>query len=184
MTRSDQAILDRLENKALHYLGRYASTAKRLEVVLQRFGRRKLADEDPERMATLIARKVEECRQRGYVDDTAFAEMKSASLRRQGASLAGIRRKLAERGVDRDVVDTVLDAVDTSEIAEMNAAAIHARKKRLGPYARSETLREGWENRHLGSFARAGFSATIARRIMAFDDADALETWLAEHDDG
>lgn len=184
MTRSDQAILDRLENKALHYLGRYASTAQRLEMVLTRFGRRKMADEDPERMAQLIARKVEECCRRGYVDDAAFAETKSASLRRQGASTASIRRKLMERGVDRDVIHTVLDRMDTSELAEMNAAAIHARRRRLGPYARPESLRDGWENRHLGSLARAGFSGAIARRILAFEDVDDLENWLAEQDDG
>ena len=45
MTRPDETILSRLENKALHYLGRYASTTGRLEQVLTRFARRKLADE-------------------------------------------------------------------------------------------------------------------------------------------
>ena len=119
MTRSDQAILDRLENKAVHYLGRYASTAQRLEVVLSRFARRKLADEDPDRLADLISRKVEECRARGYVDDRAFAEARSTSLRRQGASIMNIRRKLAERGVDRDVISDVIEAQDTSEDAEL-----------------------------------------------------------------
>ena len=44
MTRPDETILSRLENKALHYLGRYASTTGRLEQVLTRFARRKLAD--------------------------------------------------------------------------------------------------------------------------------------------
>ena len=182
MTRSDQAILDRLENKAVHYLGRYASTAQRLELVLSRFARRKLADEDPDRLADLISRKVEECRARGYVDDRAFAEARSTSLRRQGASINNIRRKLAERGVDRDVITDVIDAQDTSDDAELRAALIHAKRRRLGPYANADNLREGWQSRHLGSLARAGFSSVIARRVMAFDDIDSVEAWLAEQD--
>lgn len=178
MTRSDKAILDRLENKALHYLGRYASTARRLEDVLKRFARRKMEDEDPERMAALIARKVEHCQERGYVNDHAFAETKMASLRRQGASTNGIRRKLAERGVERDVISTVLAEQDTSDEMELRSALIFARRRRLGPYSREEARREGWQNRHLGSLARAGFAAAIARQVMAFDDPDAAEDWL------
>jgi regulatory protein len=184
MIKTDKAILDRLENKALHYLGRYASTEKQLEIVLTRFGRRKLPDEDPERMATLIACKVEECRQRGYVNDTTFAESRSANLRRQGVSLAGIRRKLTERGVGQNVINQVLEAMDNSNISEMKAAVIYASRRRLGPYARQESLHEGWQNRHLGSFARAGFSFNIARQVMAFEDIKSIEAWLAEHDDG
>ncbi len=181
--RSDQAILDKLENKAVHYLARYASTARRLETVLTRFGRRKLPDEDKKRMAALIARKVEECRERGYVDDEEFAKTRSARLRKQGVSLAGIRRKLAERGVEKDVIDRILDTMDDSDAAKMKAAAIHARRRRLGPYARREKLREGWQNRHLGSFARAGFSYDVARRILEFEDAESFEAWLSENDD-
>ena len=180
MTDAKPVAERRLMNKAVHYLGRYASTAQRLELVLSRFARRKLADEDPYRLADLISRKVEECLARGYVDDRAFAEARSTSLRRQGASINNIRRKLAERGVDRDVITDVIDAQDTSDDAELRAALIHAKRRRLGPYANADNLREGWQSRHLGSLARAGFSSVIARRVMAFDDIDSVEAWLAE----
>ena len=182
MSRSDQAILDRLENKALHYLGRYASTARRLEIVLAKFAKRKMDDEDPERMAELISQKVEHCRQRGYIDDYAFAESRSQSLRRQGASTNGIRRKLAERGVDRNTITAVLAEQDTSEETEIKSALILARRRRLGPWCRDDARKEGWQNRHLGSLARAGFSSAVARRVMDFENPDAAEQWLDEID--
>ncbi len=96
--RSDDAILKRLENKALHYLGRYASTEARLRQVLGRFAQRKMAEEEPARMAALIDKMVEDCRAKGYVNDQVFAEQKTASLRRGGSSRLQIKRKLYERG--------------------------------------------------------------------------------------
>ena len=75
MTRPDETILSRLENKALHYLGRYASTTGRLEQVLTRFAHRKLADEDPDRLAVLIRQKVDDCVRRGYVDAVSYTHL-------------------------------------------------------------------------------------------------------------
>ena len=180
MTRPDETILSRLENKALHYLGRYASTTGRLEQVLTRFAHRKLADEDPDRLAVLIRQKVDDCVRRGYVDDQLYAEQKTASLRNQGSSRMGIRRKLFMAGVGNALIDDAISSHDEDEgdDAETVAAIIYARRRRLGPFARQDNLKDGWKDRHLGSLARAGFSISVARFVLNFDAPASAEDWL------
>ena len=62
----------RLTNKALHYLGRYASTSARLEAVLHKFAKLKLGRADPALLDHVIGEVVESCVSLGYVDDEAF----------------------------------------------------------------------------------------------------------------
>jgi regulatory protein len=176
--RDDTAILKRLENKALHYLGRYASTEARLRDVLLRFANRKMAEEDPERIRLLIEHTITNCAAKGYVNDKSFAEQKTASLRQKGASRFQIKQKLYGRGVDGGIIDETLDNHDANQgdNAEIQAALIYARRRRLGPYACPKTgqneMKDGWQKRHYASLARAGFSHKIAAIIMTLDNAD------------
>jgi len=76
----------RLMNKAVDYLGRYASSQQRLSEVLGRFATRKLDQHDPDEIAAAIAATVTRCQALGYVDDDAFAQSQARSHRRQGRS--------------------------------------------------------------------------------------------------
>ena len=180
MPRSDEDILRRLENKALHYLGRYASTATRLEAVLHRFALRKLPGEDPERMATLVRRKVGQCVERGYVDDGQFALRKAESMRLEGASRSKIRQKLRHAGIGDRLIDEAIERRDaeTGPDAESEAALVYARRRRLGPFARTERSGDDWRERHFGSLARAGFSPEVVRFVLDFESAEVAESWL------
>ena len=181
--RSDETILKRLENKALHYLGRYASTEARLRDVLHRFAKRKLDDESPERLAQLIENMITKCREKGYVNDQDFADQKTASLRRQGSSRLQIKRKLYERGINPDLIEAAINAHDQDKDPdpEVEAGLIYSRKRRLGPYRKppigQTEMKDGWQDRHYASLARAGFSAKTVSIIMKLDtieDAEAL----------
>ncbi len=187
--RSDEKILKRLENKALHYLGRYATTEARLRDVLTRFAKRKMDDEDPDHLRQLIDKMVASCVANGYVNDRVFAEQKTASLRRSGGSRMAISRKLMQRGVDRDVIKDAIDDYDEDyqqyhdHDAELESALIYARKRRLGPYATlpmgKTEMKEGWQTRHYASLARAGFSSNTISVVMALttpEDAEAVLT--------
>ena len=180
MSRSDEKILQRLENKALHYLGRYASTATRLEAVLHRFALRKLPGEDSGRMAALVRRKVEQCVEKGYVDDGQFALRKAESMRLQGASRSKIRQKLRQAGVGDRLIDEAIDQRDAEAgpDAESEAALVYARRRRLGPFARKERSGDDWRQRHFGSLARAGFSPAVVEFVLDFETAEVAETWL------
>ncbi len=179
MTDDDAKILARLENKALHYLERYATTAQRLEQVLWRFAHRKLDKHDPDILTRLIRQQVDSCIERGYVNDATYANQKTASLRRQGASKNKIRQKLMDLGITKEQIDTALCLYDDekSTDSETIAAIVHARKRRLGPFVNLERTKIGWQNRHLASFARAGFSIETARFVMAFENEEAANEW-------
>lgn len=184
--QDDAKILRRLENKALHYLGRYASTEARLHEVLLRFSKRKMPMVEPERLEPLIGRIIADCVAKGYVDDKAFAEQKTSSLRQKGNSRLHIKQKLYGRGVNPDIINDAIDAHDDDQPydAEICAALTYARKRRLGPYARPPSgqseMKEGWYRRHYASLARAGFSQRIAATIMALETPDQAEKFFDE----
>ena len=153
-------------NKAVHYLGRYTASRQRLREVLKRFALRKLESHEQAEIDRALESVIEDCVRLGYVDDTAFALSRARGKRRAGRS-------------DPQTVDEALQAAD-EDLAdgELAAALRHAARRRIGPY----TLRvvdEAGRNRHLASFARAGFSLAVARQVMALEDAAAAEE-LAE----
>ena len=63
----------RMMNKAIDYLGRYASSRHKLGQILQRFANRKLPDYDAEDIDAAIQQTIDQCSQLGYVDDRQFA---------------------------------------------------------------------------------------------------------------
>ncbi|MDB2390425.1 RecX family transcriptional regulator, partial [Alphaproteobacteria bacterium] len=73
-------------NKAVHYLGRYATSQHRLGEVLARFATRKLADADTADLEVAIAETIAQCAEFGYVQDDVFARAQARSQRNQGRS--------------------------------------------------------------------------------------------------
>ncbi|XDZ65527.1 regulatory protein RecX [Alphaproteobacteria bacterium LSUCC0684] len=185
MRYSDEKLHHRLTGKAVHYLGRYASTTARLEVVLKRFAERKLSDAEPGQVSKAIDHVIKDCVSKGYVNDQLYAEQKTTSLRRQGRSRRMIEKTLAARGLDRSVIGAALmvDAEADDMAHEWAAALIHARRRRLGPFA-SERDKQGdldkIRQRHLASFARAGFNLALAGKILALKSPEDAEEMLAE----
>src|SRR4029077_1419523 len=85
-----------VERWALHYLGRYASSAENLRRVLSRRARRRL-DDDREALSevhALIDALVARYRTAGLVDDAAYAGAQARSGLRRGKSLRTIRAGL------------------------------------------------------------------------------------------
>jgi len=109
----------------------------------------------------VVARLVES----GAVNDQVFAEARARSLLRAGKSGRAIGAHLAGKGVASALV---AEAVPESAEGELAAAAIHARKRRLGPWRKKEESPE-LVRRELGSLARAGFSHEVARRALGLD---------------
>jgi regulatory protein len=178
-----------LANVALHYLQRYAASEASLRRVLANRLRRAGMDHpdfarDENRMRalhsaieTIIARH----KKSGAVNDAAFAETKIHSLRRQGKSARAIQQKLALKGIKSEMVkDALAQHADGQEMeaVEFRAALALARKRRWGPYRKTdvadpEKLREKTHKEFAG-LARAGFSSAIAKRVL---NCDAPEEW-------
>lgn len=125
----------------------------------------------------------------GAVDDAAFAEGRARALSRGGRSRRAIGAHLASRGVDADQIQHAVqaaqsDALGEASQAELAAALLHARKRRVGPFSRApqadqpeanqaetnqaETNQAG-RQRALAQLARAGFSHDVALSALEID---------------
>lgn len=163
---------ERLTRSALHYLERYASSRSNLRRVLERKVNKacQALELDPDDFGYMIDTVLETVTRNGLVDDAAYAETKTASLRRRGGSRRKIEAQLAAKGVDRDTIDAVLNKDDHSD---EDAARTFARRRRLGPF-RTTGSRDERRERDLAAMCRAGFSFEIAKRII--DAKDGLAT--------
>ena len=179
----------RLMNKAMDYLGRYATSQHRLREVLGRFASRKLDKHDPDEIAAAISATVTRCQMLGYLNDDIFAQNQARSHRQQGRSKLGIRQRLRQHRLDSTIIDAALDAADhCSGNGELLAAFRFARRRRLGPFDRQQYGDEkdcqALQQRHLGSLARAGFTMAVSRKVIGLEDRDAAEMMMDQLEQG
>ena len=109
------------------------------------------------------------------LDDIQYAETKCLSVHRNGGSKQTIRKKLQEKGIAPDIIEQTFTLLDQYSIdPELIAAAITARRRRLGPY-RSRGHRNNFREKDLASLARAGFNYSIASWVIDVETIDHLE---------
>ena len=176
-------------NKAVDYLGRYATSQHRLREVLGRFALRKLDRHDPDEIAAAISATVTRCQKLGYLNDDAFAQNQARNHRQQGRSERGIRQRLRQHRLDDSIIDAALDAADQpSANGELLAAFRFARRRRLGPFDRQQYAHEkdcqAVQQRHLGSLARAGFNMAVSHTVIGLEDRDAAEMLMDQLEQG
>jgi regulatory protein len=168
----------RLENIALHYLGRYASSSANLRRVLMRRVERAAAAHgaDAAEGAKLVEDLVARYLRSGLIDDRAYAAQKAASLQRRGASRFGITGKLRQQGVAGALIDDALQGLEQQggAASELASACALVRRRRLGPY-REKARRAAMRDKDLAALSRAGFSFAVARRVLAAPDVAAVE---------
>ncbi len=164
----------RLEELALAYVARFATTQGKLRDYLQRklrergWGEGEDAGSRPD-LDRLIGRYVE----LGYVDDAGWARMKAGSLLRRGYGARRVGEALGHAGLNEDL----REEVRPDEAAERRAALILARRRRLGPFAREDADRPTRE-KHIAAMLRAGHRLDIARGIVEAADVEAAEQWV------
>lgn len=156
-----RAPLDRsaLEERALAYAGRYATSRARLAAYLARKVRERgwdgpgapPIDELVERMAAL-----------GYVDDGAFALARAASLGRRGYGARRVGAALKAAGIaDEDAAG----AREAAEDGAWAAALRFAERRRIGPFAAAPSDRAGQE-KAIAAMLRAGHPVDLARKLV------------------
>ncbi len=161
---------DYLFRAAAYYVERYATSSGNLGRVLERKVRRRAwaRGEAAEGHDAAIATTVQRFVDLKLVDDEVFAEARLASLRRRGTSARMAAARLAEKGVERDLIEATL-AADESD--DRTAAGAYARRRRLGPY-RSRDRAER-RDRDVAAMVRAGFSYGDAAAVV---DGEGLAT--------
>jgi regulatory protein len=178
---------ERLERVALFHLERFASSAANLRRVLMRRVMRsaQIHDTDPAAGAVAVEALIQRFLDAGMLDDKIYAEARAARLHRRGASARKIAASLAEKGIDRDLIETTLDEDDSESGhtarpgGDLTAAAALARRRRLGPY-RPPDKRAEFRQKDMGTFARAGFGRSIAERVLNAESPEALRALVEE----
>lgn len=167
-----------LENAALHYLERFASSTENLRRVLMRKVLRAAQHwgDDPAEGAALVEALIDRYQRAQLLNDSQYAEARSRSLHRRGGSTRMIRAKLAAKGVEADIIDGALDDLreDVGDDPDLAAAVAFARRRRLGPF-RPPEAREANRDRDMAALGRAGFSHEIARKLVRADSPEDLE---------
>lgn len=127
----------------------------------------------PEEAAAAVLDRMTEV---GLVDDVTFAhDWVSSRQQRRHLSKTALRRELATKGVDRDVID---DALADVEGADEHRAALDLASRRastMGGLSREVVYR-----RLGGVLARRGFSASITTQVLAEVLGDSFRTSSAD----
>ncbi|MDA1023900.1 MAG: RecX family transcriptional regulator [Proteobacteria bacterium] len=156
-----------LENSALYYLQRFATSSENLKRVLMRKVARSayVHDTDVAESEAFVQDLIARFQRSGLLDDAVFAKGRAETLHRRGNSGRQIRAKLRQKGVADDDIDTALAALGDGGEAELAAALNYAKRRRFGPFAAKRPTPEQRE-KQLASLARAGFSYDVARRVL------------------
>ena len=167
----------RLEELALAYVARFATTQAKLEgYLLRKLRERGWSGKGEPRAGDLAARFAEA----GYVDDAAFARMKTGSLLRRGYGMRRVGEALRAAGVDQDIREDIAPIE-----ADTRAAALAlARKRGFGPFGR-ETLGTGASDRQkrekqIAAMLRAGHAFDSAVRMVDAATVAEAERWASE----
>ncbi|WP_321164435.1 regulatory protein RecX [Altererythrobacter sp. Root672] len=165
----------RLEELALAYVARFATSAAKLE----RYLRRKLRErgwegENPPDLGALVER----YQGLGYVDDVAYARSKGGSLLRRGYGPRRVSQALGEAGI----AEEIREETRARPADERHAALALARRRGFGPFGQDIPDREKRE-KQLAAMLRAGHPLDSARKMVDAPDRTAAEEWAAELDD-
>lgn len=164
----------RLEELALAYAARFATSAAKLEGYLARKLRERGWDgEDAPPVAALVERFVRS----GYVDDLAYARMKSSSLLRRGYGERRVGQALHAAGIGGEV----RDEVRAGEAAQRQAALAMAQKRGFGPFGRTEPERAVRE-KQIAAMLRAGHRLDSARELVNAPSPEAALEWASQAD--
>jgi regulatory protein len=146
----------RLEALALTYVARYATTRGKLLDYL----RRKLREADAGHLREEADKIADKMAERGYVNDEAFAEMRTSSLARRGYGPSRIRMALQHSGIVQALAQESAQSIDAEDAARAFAA-----KKRYAAFGSDEAERKRL-TKAMAAMARAGHSFELSRRIL------------------
>ncbi len=168
-----------LENAALYYLQRYASSSGNFRRVMQRKVKRSCLFHkvEMEPFLPMIEDLILRYEKTGLLNDKVFAEAKVSSLRRQGRSKRAIQAKLQAKGLGTGEIDAALVSIDSSHedgAAEMEAAKAFVKRKKLGRFRKTPITDIKDKQKELAALGRAGFSFETARAALEYagDDND------------
>jgi regulatory protein len=159
----------KLEEMALSYVGRFAtSRAKLVAYMTRKLRERGWAGAGEPPVDTLADKLVG----LGYVDDRAFALAKARSLTGRGYGERRVSQALAMAGIDEE------DGADARDLAgneAVESALRFARRRSIGPFA-DQAPDQKERERALAAMIRAGHGFTIAKAIINLKPGESPDT--------
>jgi regulatory protein len=162
----------RLQELALAYVARYATSRAKLETYLGRKLRERGWEGPGEPPVESISERFCEA---GYVDDAAFARARTGSLLRRGYGVRRVGQALAAAGIGEDL----REELRPGEAEQREAALALARRRRFGPFG-SAPLDQALRQKQLAAMTRAGHSFDLARALVDATDIASAELWAEE----
>ena len=171
----------RLEELALAYVARFATSAGKLAQYLKRKLRERgweaesVSGTEPD-IPALIERLVAA----GYIDDAGFAQGRASGLRRRGYGDRRVEQTLRGAGI----AEEVRASVQGDEAASRRAALVLARKRGFGPFGAERPdpcpIDPKTRQKQFAAMLRAGHPLDSVRNLIdAASEAEALE-WVDE----
>jgi regulatory protein len=174
-----------LDEMALGYVARFATSAGRLTAYLKRKIRERGWDgETPADLAGVVERLVA----LNYIDDAGFAQARGAGLMRKGYGARRISETLSRDGIAAPLIAKA----GGSEMERRTAALEFARRRRLGPFGRGSgaeddgpavRLDPATRAKQVAAMMRAGHPLASARAMVEAGNGLAAQEWVDEADD-
>ena len=149
----------RLEELALSYVSRFATSQAKLKTYLKRKLRERGWEGDSEPPIEALTERLAGL---GYVDDRAFALSKARSLSARGYGSRRVRQALAQAGIGEE---QGRDAEEFAAGEAFEAALRFARRRSFGPFAAAELDPKARE-RALAAMIRAGHGLALSKAIL------------------
>lgn len=170
-----------LHNAGLYYLQRFSSSSGNFRrVMLNKIEKscRAHPDQSKQNCIELLDTLIKKFEELDLLNDSNYTRSQVHALRRRGKSARYIHNHLASKALSKELIDEMLkldqnehDQEDLKQ-SDIEAAFIHARKKRIGPYRRTDLNKEINLNKELANMARAGFSYEIAQKVLNTEPQD------------
>ena len=168
----------RLNDLALHYVARFATSAAKLRAYLVRKLRERgwEGETEPD-LDGLVARFVE----RGYVDDAVYGRAKASGLMARGYGARRVDQALRAAGIDEPIRESLRPA----EFEARAAIVSLAQRRRFGPFAGAREARDReaaakLRQKQLAALMRAGHNFDAARRVLDAATIEELEEWVTQ----
>lgn len=163
---------DKLQDLAVSYVARFATTRAKLEDYLRRKVRERGWEPEGAAPVEEIAMKMVDA---GYVDDLGYARAKSGSLLRRGYGPRRVSQALGMAGIDEGIADEVAP----TEAEQRLSALSLVRRRGFGPFG--ENVKDpAKREKQLAAMQRAGHSLSLALALIDAPTTREAECWAAE----
>ncbi|TCD04808.1 hypothetical protein EYB45_04465 [Erythrobacteraceae bacterium CFH 75059] len=185
----------RLDELALAYVARFATSTGKLETYLRRKLRERGWDAEgsagggiPDDGDAAVQAIVQRFVAAGYVDDAAFAQGRARALAQRGYGARRVDAALRAAGIDAPL----RTRSGPSPRQQREAVLALARRRRIGPFADASHIGASdpaARQKALAMLLRAGHEPDMARAVLALRTPQEADAWLADtdqdrHEDG